>query len=274
MTTSRTAVPMATQNRVRWLGVASLLGCALVLSGCASMPADPAARAAREANHDPFEATNRKIFAFNEFVDRSLIKPVAKGYRRVLPGPVRDALRHLLDNLYEPLIFGNDILQGRLKAARTTGCRFLMNSTVGFAGLTDVASEHKLPKQTGDFGQTLWTWGFPEGPYLVLPVFGPSNPRDGIGSGVDAYLDPVRLATRHLDWVDDAAIYRITTDGIDIRSRNIDSLDEMQKEAVDYYASFRSLFRQHREAELSASGPGAARPPPDFYQDSGDAAQK
>jgi phospholipid-binding lipoprotein MlaA len=183
-----------------------------------------------------------------------------------LPEPGRDALRHFLDNLNEPIVFANTVLQGRLHDAGTTGCRFLLNSTLGIAGFADVASRHKLPKQIGDLGQTLWAWGIPEGPYLILPLFGPSNPRDGVGTGADAYLDPFRYIARRQDYPDYVTVGRTVVDGVDKRSRNLESVDEIQRESVDYYASLRSLFRQNRAAELRG-GPTAPLPAPDLYED-------
>ena len=169
-----------------------LLTCSLLLAGCATAPRDPAVRAEDRDNNDPWEPLNRRTFAVNQFLDRILIKPVAEDYRNMVPQKSRDALRHFLDNLNEPTVLINDVLQGRLKSAARTGGRFVLNSTVGIGGLTDVASEHRLPKQSGDFGQTLSAWGFGEGPYLIIPLLGPSSPRDGIGRGVDLYLDPFR----------------------------------------------------------------------------------
>jgi phospholipid-binding lipoprotein MlaA len=245
------------------------LSCSIILGGCASVPTDPAARAEFKANNDPFEPLNRRTFAFNLALDRVLIKPLALGYRRILPAKGRDALRHLLDNLNEPLVLANTILQGRPKSAGTTVCRFLVTSTVGFGGLVDVAGSDGLPKQTGDFGQTLWVWGTPDGPYLILPVFGPSNPRDGIGTGVDSYFDPFRYAAREYGFGSPVVVGRLVIDGIDKRARNIDAIDEMQKESVDYYASLRSLYRQNREAELRGDAKGAPPPLPDLYDDPG-----
>jgi phospholipid-binding lipoprotein MlaA len=233
------------------------------------VPTDPAARADFKANNDPIEPLNRRIFALNLGLDRILIKPLAQGYRKVLPEKGRDALRHFLDNLNEPLVFANNILQGRPKSAGTTVCRFLVNSTAGIGGLVDVAGKNRMLKQTGDFGQTLWVWGFPNGPYLIIPVFGPSNPRDGIGMGVDSYFDPFRYAAREYDFGAPVVVGRIVIDGIDKRARNIEAVDEMQKESVDYYASLRSLFRQNREAELRGNVKLAPQPLPDLYDDPG-----
>jgi phospholipid-binding lipoprotein MlaA len=244
-----------------------LLCLALALAGCATVPSDPAARAEFRANHDPIEPLNRKIFSFNLALDRFLIKPLAQGYQKVIPEEGRNALRHFLDNLNEPIVLANTLLQGRFKDARTTGCRFIVNSTAGIGGLADVASHHHLPKQIGDLGQTFWAWGFSEGPYLMLPLFGPSNPRDGIGMGADVYLDPFRYLARKENYPNYVTVGRTVADGIDKRARNLESVDVMQRESVDYYASLRSLFRQNRAAELRGSGPASTLPSPDFYAD-------
>ncbi|MGA3006431.1 MAG: VacJ family lipoprotein [Opitutaceae bacterium] len=248
----------------------ALFGLFLILAaGCATVPRDPAARAEFKANNDPIEPFNRKVFALNVSADKVLIKPLAKGYRWALPGRIRDAIRHVLDNLNEPLVMANCILQGRAKSAVTTGGRFVVNSTVGAAGIADVATGMKLRKQVGDFGQTLWAWGVPEGPYLIIPIFGPSSPRDGLGRAVDVYLDPFRYVPGNYNYPDAVTTGRIVADGVDQRSRNLDSLDEIQRESIDYYASLRSLYRQNRAAELRDGKPLTTLPPADFYDDPG-----
>jgi phospholipid-binding lipoprotein MlaA len=243
-----------------------LLG-TLALAGCATVPSDPAARAEFRRNDDPLEPLNRKIFAFNLTLDRYLIRPLAKGYQQVFAEDARNALRHFLDNLNEPVVLANTLLQGRFKDARTTTCRFLVNSTAGIGGFGDVASQNRLPKQIGDLGQTLSVWGFSEGPYLMLPLFGPSNPRDGVGMGADAYLDPFRYVAREEHYPTSVTVSRTVADGVDKRARNLESVDVMQRESVDYYASLRSLFRQNRAAELRGNGPASTLPSPDFYTD-------
>src|SRR5579872_3529001 len=162
----------------------------LALAACATPPTDPAALAEFKETNDPLEPLNREVFDINLFLDRNLLKPVAQAYVAVVPEFGRNAIEHFFYNLGEPVIFANDILQGEFKRADTVVGRFLFNSTFGLGGLLDLASEEGLERQTGDFGQTLYSWGVPDGPYLVLPFFGPSNPRDGIGLGVDGYADP------------------------------------------------------------------------------------
>jgi phospholipid-binding lipoprotein MlaA len=240
--------------------VALVVLATLALGACAHAPSDPAARAEFEKTNDPLEPLNREIFDANLFIDRVALKPVAQGYVAVVPETGRDAIRHFLDNLGEPVVIGNNLLQGEFKRAHDSFARFLMNSTFGLAGIIDFASKAGLEKQSGDFGQTLYSWGVPDGPYLVLPIFGPSNPRDAVGMGVDGYVDPWNsLASNYHYWY--AAVGRGAVDGIDQRARNLDTLDELQRNAIDFYAELRSLFRQHRAAQLRHGEPA---PLPDF----------
>ena len=251
---------------LRWpLLRAVAIGCAVLVAGCATVPAGSAA----DTENDPFEPLNREIFAVNLAVDRAVIKPVAKTYRSMLPEVVRDRLRAFFDNLHEPVTFVNDLLQGRGEAAGITGRRFIINSTWGLAGFFDRAGENGMPKQSGDFGQTLFAWGIGDGPFLMLPFFGPSNVRDAVGLGVDAYASPISQVGS------DANQRKITvsvgiTDGIDQRSRNIESLESIENGAVDFYANLRSVWRQNRQATLREArdtgpdddlvDPGAAKP--------------
>lgn len=236
------------------------------LGACATPPADPAARAEFEKTNDPLEPLNRKIFDFNLFVDRVALRPVAKGYVTVVPEFGRDAIRHFLDNLGEPLVFANNLLQGQFKRAHDTFGRFLMNSTFGIGGMMDLATKAGLEKQSGDFGQTLYSWGVPDGPYLVLPIFGPSNPRDAVGMGVDGYADPWdRMASNYHMWY--LGLVRGAVDGIDQRARNLDTFDELQRNAIDFYAELRSLWRQHRAAELRHGEPAPIPDLDSLYRD-------
>ena len=248
------------------------LGLALLEGGCASVPKDPGARAEYNEANDPLEPLNRKVFGFNLVLDRILIKPLAQGYLRAVPRPARDSIRNFLSNLNEPLVFGNNVLQGQFRRAGATAGRFVLDSTVGLAGLVDVGRRHGLQKQTGDFGQTLFAWGLPDGPYLVLPVLGPSNPRDAVGLGIDSYLNPYRYVVENNDNPTLLAYGPAILGGVDERSRSIDALDAIEREAVDYYASLRSLYRQNRAAQLRGN---EALPTPGqgtFYEDPGAAA--
>jgi phospholipid-binding lipoprotein MlaA len=240
----------------------------LTLTACATVPrGDPVALATYRANHDPLEPLNRKTFAFNQKVDRYVIKPIARTYVRVIPNKGRNGISNFIANLHEPVVLENNILQFKLKRAATTLGRLVLNSTLGVLGFMDFAGKHGLARQTGDFGQTLWTWGIPEGPYLVIPVFGPTSPRDGIGDGADILLDPFFYLTRGYQYRGTVSTTRLVVGGIDLRARNLATLDELQRESVDFYAAMRSLYRQNRQAELHN---GVAPPAPkalDLYSD-------
>lgn len=236
------------------LAVVAAIAATIVCVGCATVPKT----GADDAQNDPLEPFNRRVFAVNDALDRAVIKPVAKGYRAVLPESLRDRIRAFIDNLHEPLVFANDLLQGRGQAAGITGRRFLINSTIGIGGLFDRATELGEVRQSGDFGQTLFAWGIVDGPYLVLPFFGPSNVRDAVGLGVDSYTSPAGhigsdAVRQH------AGIAVGATDGIDLRARNIESLEAIQASSLDYYAYLRSVSLQRRQAMLrEATGAGPA----------------
>jgi phospholipid-binding lipoprotein MlaA len=222
----------------------------LILSGCASrLSSEQQVAAYEEDFNDPFEDTNRKIFEFNQTVDRNVLVPVAKAYRTALPDPVRDSVRDFLNNLREPLVFVNDTLQGEFGRAATTVGRFVINSTIGIGGLVDVAGRWGTPFHEEDLGLTLGVWGIPEGPYIVVPVLGPSTPRDLGGQVAEGFGDPWnRLVTGNpwtLYWI---PFVRGGVAGIDQRSRYIETLDDIERTSLDYYATIRSLYRQRRAA--------------------------
>ena len=228
-----------------------LLFSALTLSACASHPDGEQQQAAtyEEEFNDPFENANRKIFEFNQFVDRNAIVPVAKAYRAALPDPVRDSLRDFLNNLREPMVFVNDTLQGQFDRAGKDVARFVVNSTIGMAGTVDVMGRWGIPYHEEDLGITMGAWGVPEGPYLVVPVLGPSTPRDLGGQVAEGFGDPFnRIVTGDpwtLYWIPFA---RGLVSGIDQRSRYIETLADIERTSLDYYATIRSLYRQRRAA--------------------------
>ena len=238
--------------RLRYLVFSNLvLLLSLLLSGCATPPnnAQPEAAEAEDFN-DPFEDTNRAIFDFNQMVDRHVLVPVAEAYRTVLPEPVRDSLRDFLRNLRAPLIFANNALQGDFELAGQTFARFTLNSTLGVGGLVDVAGRWgQLPYHEQDLGVTFGVWGIPEGPYLVIPVLGPSDPRDLVGQTAEGFGDPFnKLVTGNpytLYWI---PFVRGGVSGIDQRSRYIETLSDIERTSLDYYATIRSLYRQRRAA--------------------------
>ncbi len=225
-------------------GGALLLG----LAGCAGT----ASPSSLEQN-DPYEATNRKIFALNQTFDKFIAKPVATAYVDVLPDPARDGIHNFLGNLDTPVTFTNDVLQGEAERAAQTLGRFVINSTAGVGGLIDVASKMGIPGHSADFGETLAVWGAEEGPYLVLPGLGPSNPRDAVGYAVDIAIDPSTWITwRSSEYF---KVGRGVLNLTDERARNLDALNELERTSVDLYATLRSLYRQHRQAEINHGKP-------------------
>jgi len=243
---------------------------ALILSGCAvqSNTSQLDSAAEQEDFNDPLEDANRKIFDFNQVVDRNVLVPVAKTYRTILPDPVRDSLRDFLRNLREPIIFVNDALQGDFERAGQTFARFTLNSTVGLGGFVDVAGRWgQLPYHEEDLGITFGVWGIPEGPYLVVPVLGPSNPRDLVGQVGEGVGDPWnRLVSGNpwtLYWI---PYVRGGVSGIDQRSRYIETLADIERTSLDYYATIRSLYRQRRAALIRHEKEQNLPPPSSFAQ--------
>lgn len=155
--------------------------------------AAPAAPGAAGNPADPWEGFNRKVYRFNDTVDRHVAKPLAKGYVRVVPKPLRSGVTNFFRNLKTPVVMLNDLLQAKPRAAGQDLSRFLVNSTLGFVGFVDAASKLDMPRNDEDFGQTLAVWGVPNGPYLVLPLLGPSTVRDAGGFAVDVATDPVTV---------------------------------------------------------------------------------
>jgi phospholipid-binding lipoprotein MlaA len=241
------------------LAITGLIGARPAAAQQAPAPA-PAAQAPDEGTADPYENTNRAIFNFNQGLDKAVLLPVANAYRAVLPPTARDMVHDFLQNLNAPIIFANDVLQAQPGLAAETFGRALINTTIGFGGLFDVAGKMGIPFHTNDLGITLATWGVGSGPYLMLPVLGPSNPRDLFGDVADGFGDPGNIVAgnHHLLW---ATFLRGTTSGIDERSRNIESLGEIERTSLDFYATIRSLARQRRAAQVrhqKEDGPNAS----------------
>ncbi len=218
-------------------------GAILLLAGCADVQ-DPSGA------NDPYESFNRQMFDFNRGVDKAVIKPVAEAYVEVVPEPARDGVHNVLVNLNLPVTFANDLLQGELNRGAETFWRFTINSSLGLGGLFDVATRNfHLPFHTEDFGQTLAVWGMDEGPYLMLPIIGPDPPRDIVGQVGDTLMDPWTYYpdVREKFWW---SAGRGLLSGIDLRSRNLDTLDQIERQSIDLYASIRSLYRQNRNNEI------------------------
>lgn len=232
--------------------VGAAIGAAALLAGCATPPPadDPDAVAAFNEANDPLEPMNRYFFELNYAADELLFKPLAGWYYVALPDFAQDGIRNALRNVRSPVVLANDLFQGEMERAGITVGRFLVNSTLGIGGLFDVASELDLAYHDEDFGQTLAVHGVDEGPYLMLPLLGPSNPRDAAGRIVDMLFDPLTYIG-YFGGVDNIGLGAAVVDGLDTRARNLKTLDEIRKGSLDYYATFRSLYRQRRADEIN-----------------------
>ena len=229
-------------------------------------PATPqVAQAANDVN-DPLEGLNRAIFNFNEFLYSLLLRPLTEFYVLMIPDDARDSLRNFLDNLRTPIILANDLLQGEPGRAWITTQRFFVNSTIGIAGLIDVAKMNGLEGHSEDLGQTFAVWGVPEGFYLVLPIFGPSNPRDAVGKFLDSYLDPVAYYLGNTNRTE-YDVGRKSMLGVDEFSRVKDDLQKLKETSVDYYAALRSISRQKRDADIRNGKPQEGAPMPNLNYD-------
>jgi phospholipid-binding lipoprotein MlaA len=234
-------------KRLTWIAGLALLG-----SGCATRPP-------YEEVSDPLEPVNRAIYNFNDYLDRGVLKPVAKGYVKVVPAAARTGVRNFFNNLLEPITIINDALQGKGRQALADTMRFGFNTTFGVFGLVDVATPWGLERHQEDFGQTFGTWGIGEGWYLVLPLLGPSSVRDGVGTLMALKLQPVPYL------VDDTAtrwgIYSLYF--ISLRADLLSASEVLDTAALDPYLQVREAYRQKRWSEIHDGNP----PEPDFFDD-------
>ena len=229
-----------------------LLGLALLsVAACAARPpaSDPDAVAEYKELDDPLEPTNRVFYKINDTIDTYALRPVAVAYRDYVPGVVRRPIRNVLTNLGQPAQFANDVLSAKPHKAGNSLMRFLINTTAGGLGLFDVATDWGYPDHTGDLGTTFALWGVESGPYLFLPIIGPSNPRDAVGFGAITVLDPLTWASFGGDTAANLARYGVSA--VDTRERFIDPIDSVKRTALDPYATFRSVSRQNRADEIA-----------------------
>ncbi|MBN3810199.1 VacJ family lipoprotein [Paraburkholderia sp. Ac-20347] len=221
----------------------------LVTSGCATGP--------DRKPGDPFEPANRAIFTFNDALDTHIAQPIAKGYQKVTPQPIRQAITNFFSNLGDVSNFANDLLQLKITDATEDLMRLAMNSTFGLGGLIDFATPAGLPKHHQDFGLTMGHYGVPAGPYLVLPVFGPSSVRDGIGMGVDVkfnILNYIEPAVRNPMYI---------AQFVSARADLLGATDLLQQAALDKYSFVRDAYRQQRQSLIRGSQNSNA-PLPDY----------
>jgi phospholipid-binding lipoprotein MlaA len=225
----------------QFLAVAALC---LAVSGCTTTPTDP---------NDPLEGMNRTFFNFNQTLDKRAALPAATFYVSAVPDSIRTGIHNFLSNINLPITFANDLLQFQFTRAGYTAERFALNTTIGFLGLVDVASERGVPYHKEDFGQTLGYYGVPAGPYLVLPLLGSTQPRDLGGRYVDHYFN----AFGYLAWNGKVyySLFQSALSTVDARSRNISTLRTIERQSIDMYATIRSLYLQNRENQIRNGEP-------------------
>ena len=233
-------------------------GCSLFLAACATTPPSPEALAA----NDPYEQTNRQTLVFNGKIDHYIVIPTVGIYFFVVPEGGRRGVHNFLGNLSLPTIFVNDLLQGEISRGGQSAARFLINSSLGLGGFFDPARKMGIPGHGEDFGQTMAIWGAGEGPYLILPFLGPSNPRDAAGLAIDAAIDPTNFIPfkQHLWWSAGREYFTV----LDLRAATYQTIQGIQRSSVDYYGFLRSLYRQLRDNEIRNGHPAGAQDLPDF----------
>jgi len=208
---------------------------------------------------DCFESLNRATFALNQGLDKVIFKPVAEGYRN-LPSPVRNGTSNAINNLSVLITVPNNILQGEFKNAGINTGRFVVNTTVGVLGIFDVAEKMGFSEyEKEDYGQTLGKWGVGAGCYVVLPVLGPSTIRDTAGSFINVLGgDPYYNASTHGNneyLSNEVFMTTKVISGVDFRAKNLESIDNLEKNSMDFYASVRSLYLQDRQQKIKNSNP-------------------
>jgi phospholipid-binding lipoprotein MlaA len=213
----------------------------VALAGCATTGSDP---------RDPYEAFNRDVYAFNDAFDQDIGRPIATAYRNYVHEEIRGRVRNFFSNLGDLFIGVNNVLQGKFEDGFLDWVRFAFNSTIGLFGLHDVASEMGLEKHNEDFGQTFATWGAGDGPYLILPFLGSSTVRDGIGTGFDAYFDPLG-EVRPIDLRNPLIALRLTNTRADL----LDASRLLEQAALDRYVFQRDAYLQRRRSLIHDGRP-------------------
>ncbi|MEM1314208.1 MAG: VacJ family lipoprotein [Pseudomonadota bacterium] len=228
---------------MRAIGIAALL-CAMLAAGCSTAPGDGDGFA-----NDPWESTNRDIHSFNKGWDTVLIRPAARGYQELVPGVVKLMASNALDMLSMPAIFANRLLQGDIEAAGKTLGRFGINAVLG-GGLLDPATEFGLPYERTDLGVTFGRWGIGEGPYMELPLLGPSTARDAVGTVAQIILDPFNLISG-VPALTEIGYGALGVRIVDIRSDNLELIDRVLYESADSYVTARTGYLQVRRRQVA-----------------------
>lgn len=231
------------------MGILAVLVSALLLGGCATRPTDPDELAYYVETRDPLEPFNRAIFQFNEVTDKIVLRPLAIGYRTIVPSGIRAGIHNFLNHLKSPTTIINALLQGEGERARDTFGRFLTNTILGLGGFIDVASDAGIPQYYEDMGQTLAVWGVEPGPYLVMPLLGPADFRHWVGYSVDGVTSPTGYYIRQEYGMEGVGV-QAGLSALDWRSANLEAVDDLRKSSLDFYATVRSAYRQRRQHEI------------------------
>lgn len=242
------------KNNMNFVLASTLFVMCFALVGCSSSsPSSDYDETQTPGLSDPLENMNRKVFEFNQAVDDNIIYPVIDGYRYVVPSPARTGIHNVLSNLQSPVDLANQVLQGDVPGAARVGFRAIVNTFVGFGGAIDVAAIEGYEGESEDFGQTLAVWGVKHGPYMVVPLLGPSSVRDYSGYFVDSFMNPIRF---YLFNIDEEHIYYSLLGAryADVRNELKDILEELESGSIDYYASVRSTYYQARESAVNDGG--------------------
>jgi phospholipid-binding lipoprotein MlaA len=228
---------------------AGAISLTLALGACATPPEDPVARAAFEETNDPLEPLNRYIFDVNLAIDEIVLTPISTMYVEGVPEPYQNGIRNFLQNLAMPVTILNSALQGDGENFVDASVSFFINTTAGLGGIFDIPGNFDKEPRKEDFGQTLGVWGVDEGPYLVLPLIGPSGVRDGVGLGVDIATDPVSYV------FSPGFVYLIGgVTAVQFKADSRDEYDNLKRTSVDFYATLRSVYRQIRQNQISNGG--------------------
>jgi len=222
------------------------------LAACAPPAARGIHRVEARADYDPLQPMNRKVFWFNDKLDVYVLVPVAKGWDKIAPKSVERSVSNFFTNLRSPIVIVNDLFQGKLKNGASDTGRFVVNTTIGILGFFDRATPFGLEQHVEDFGQTLGWWGLPPGPYLVIPIIGPSNPRDGVGLIADSF-------TNGLSWF--VPWYILigvrSAEVVNTRAVLLEPIDEAKRASFDYYVFVRNAYLQRRNALVNDSVGGS-----------------
>lgn len=221
----------------------TLLLASLLLTGCSSINLSQYTQ-----QKDPLESLNRKVYVFNDTVDRAVVKPIAKGYSAVMPDTAKTMVNNFFSNLDDVVVTANDLLQFKFEQAASDGCRVVFNTTFGVLGLFNITG--RLEKHNEDFGQTLGYWGVPSGPYLMLPILGPSSFRDATGRYVDGYFSVINntrhMPTRNSAWA---------AQGINTRAGLLDQEQVLEDAVIDRYSFIRDAYLMRRQSLVYDGSP-------------------